>query len=122
MLLVGGVDSRGNLLNGTWAWNGATWEEQSVAAAPPARKAASMAGDDPRGTVLLFGGIDARGGFLNDTWTWDGASWDDRTPPVFLAGRGRASLAVDPASQSLGLFGGLGLRTPDNHFWDRDGR
>lgn len=56
------------LLNDTWTWDGSTWTQQSLGAAPPARFNASMAYDATSYELTLFGG-EAQGP-LGDTWVW----------------------------------------------------
>jgi len=82
-----------------------TWAQQSPAAAPPARSAASMAFHAPTGTVLLFGGS-GESGVLGDTWIWDGTTWSQLTPVTSPPARDSASMAFDAANGWLVLFGG----------------
>jgi hypothetical protein len=71
LVLFGGYNN--GYLGDTWAWNGATWEQQSPLASPPLRDSASTAYDPGTGQLVLFGGqANNSNGFLtylDDTWS-----------------------------------------------------
>jgi hypothetical protein len=129
VVLFGGTDRNGGILNDTWTWDGSAWTKATPAApapSPPARYGASMATDPTTGEVVLFGGTD-RSDFsdiLNDTWTWDGSAWTNATPaspaPSPTA-RWAASMASDPTSGEVVLLGGVdssGDILNDTWTWD----
>ena len=116
VLLFGGTDGNGNLLNDTWTWNGSAWTQQNPASSPPGRTQASMAYDTATATAVLFGGSSSLCGDCNDTWTWNGSTWaqvDDsgapgcsNTCPASPPGRYEASMAYAANRGVLVLFGG----------------
>jgi hypothetical protein len=84
LILFGGQSSDGQLLNDTWAWNGASWYEQSNQSplqSPSPREGAAMAYDGS-GDLVLFGGT--------------GAGAPGSTPP----GSSTTSLPVSPPGSS----------------------
>jgi hypothetical protein len=59
LILFGGLGADGQPLNDTWAWNGASWYEQTgslVAQSPGGREGAAMS-NDASGNLVLFGGL-----------------------------------------------------------------
>lgn len=79
VVLFGGVDAAGNLLDDTWVLTrppgGAPqWAVASPAARPSPRRDHAMVGAWHRGRVQLFGGEDATG-VRGDSWEWDGTTW-----------------------------------------------
>ena len=57
LILFGGIGAGGQLLNDTWAWNGASWNQPpNFLTSPPARQSAAMAYDGS-GNLVLFGGL-----------------------------------------------------------------
>jgi hypothetical protein len=114
LILFGGEGSAAQFLGDTWAWNGASWYQQSVPPgnpSPSARAAAAMAyaGGDH---LVLFGGTGMTGtaasAALADTWLWTSAGWvavattRAADPPA----RSGASIAFDQTSGQAMLFGG----------------
>ena len=91
LVLFGGTDPKGGLVNDTWTWNGSDWTQQHPASSPPARMEASLAYDAASGQFVLFGGKHSTGfntPDLNDTWIWTGSNWvqqHPRTAPVLSA-------------------------------------
>jgi hypothetical protein len=114
LILFGGEGPGDQLLGDTWAWNGASWYQQSVpsgGSSPSARAAAPMAytgGDD----LVLFGGtgLTASGAsaLLGDTWLWTGNGWSavSNLGAGGPAARSGASLAYDANQGEAVLFGG----------------
>jgi len=79
-------------LSDTWAFDGTTWSNLNIAAAPPARAAASMAAVGSE--LVLFGGH-LLTSFYGDTWIFDGSAWTPNpssSPPP----RDRASMTGLP--------------------------
>ena len=73
VLLFGGVQADGGLLNDTWTWNGVSWQQYPVEA-PPARGFAAAAFHPAQGAILLHGGRGEDATF-SDTWVWNGQTW-----------------------------------------------
>jgi hypothetical protein len=119
VVLFGGADSGGTVLNDTWTWDGINWTQQFPSASPPARGSnpPGMAYDPGTRTVVLFGGEPTYSSDLNDTWTWDGIAkiWTQHFPAVSPSPR-FAPMAHDGATGGVILFGG-GDAT-GNHFND----
>ncbi len=124
LILFGGEGPGGQLLGDTWAWNGASWYQQSVPSgdpSPSARSAAPMAftGGDH---LVLFGGtgLNASGtsSSLGDTWLWTSDGWSGvpsqgvGSPPA----RSGASLAFDANRGQAVLFGGESAGRPTSHY------
>lgn len=120
LILFGGVDINGNLLDDTWNWDGNTWTQLTPLISPPARAQAAMAFDQRTGQLILFGGFN--GGTLGDTWRWDGQLNTWIPVPVSNAPLPRrdASMAFDANSGNLILFGGIGNQT-FNDTWSWNG-
>ncbi len=85
LILFGGEGADGQLLHDTWAWNGASWYQESgppVSHAPSAREGAAMAYDGS-GDLVLFGGAGVAGsrpgGTVNPTTS---TSTTAAAPPV----------------------------------------
>jgi len=100
VMLFGGREESGALLNDTWAWNGTGWRElDSGRQGPSAIEGALMAWDEAaRSLVLVTPGTTGTGG---ETWTWNGSTWLRRTggdlPTTPIAGE----MAFDPVSRAL---------------------
>jgi len=74
VVLFGGTDDRGDVLQDTWEWDGVQWTPMPLAGDPPAPgRHPTMAFDPMLGRVVLFGGTDDTLG--TDRWAWDGAAW-----------------------------------------------
>lgn len=78
MVLVGGLDNRGNRSD-VWVLNGTTWvRDEAAGARLGERFGPSMTYDPVRQRVVLFGGKYSPGPKIpsEGTWTWDGSRWD----------------------------------------------
>ena len=89
LLVFGGIDNNGSLLNDLWKYNTVTgvWTELSTPSAPPAsggcgtapapRMNAAVVWDSLDQKVLLYGGLGAGNTYLGDFWSFDPAqlSW-----------------------------------------------
>ncbi len=146
LILFGGIDSTGQLLDDTWAWNGQSWTQLSPAQSPSARDGAAIAAD-PSGGLVLFGGMGSAPAatampdttsttlaaasvasaatsagsatVLGDTWTWSGTTWAPTSttgPPARTA----AALSTDSSHHQAVLFGGLagGVQLDDTWTWN----
>jgi hypothetical protein len=104
VLLFGGEDSSGTLLDDTWLFNTATntWGQITGSpSTPPARCAHAMAATTS-GDVLLFGGWDGSGNSLNDTWRYGPAALTITTTSL-----PNGAVGV-PYNQTLTATGGSG--------------
>ena len=103
--------------NGTWLWNGTTWDEQAPATSPSPRIEASMARTATG--VVLFGGYDGTN-YLADTWTWDGSTdtWTQQNPATSPPARDGATIAYYDGQ--VVLFGGYNGTSylGDTWIWD----
>ncbi len=123
IVLFGGIDSAGNLLNDTWTWDGTNWSEQFPAISPPGRQfeGQGMTYDDATGNVVLFGGL-AVTSYLGDTWTWNGIAktWTRHFPARSPSAR-RTMLAYDYVTRKVVLFGGDDTNGSLGETWTWDG-
>jgi serine/threonine protein kinase len=83
LLVFGGIDNKGNLLNDLWEYNAATgsWAEMSplttlsapgnCGAVPAPRKNAAVVWDSVDQKLLLYGGLGASNTYLSDLWSFD---------------------------------------------------
>jgi len=83
LLVFGGIDNRGNLLNDLWQYNTATgsWTELSppttqsapgrCGTTPAPRKNAAVVWDTVDQKLLLYGGLGAGNTYLGDLWSFD---------------------------------------------------
>jgi hypothetical protein len=104
VVLFGGQNDRGQLMNDTWEWNGGSWTRVSTSG-PSARSAHAMAFDSARGQVVLFGGGGSTGR-MADTWAWNGISWT-QVASTGPAARQLHAMAYDAARGQVVLFGGI---------------
>jgi len=120
VVLFGGENSKGTLLNDTWVWDGSSWTQKSPVHHPSARLAPAMAYDENNQQTVLFGGSTSGGALVNDTWLWDGTDWTQATPTHIPAVRYAQSMAYDGAEQRVVMFGGLGNPQilGDTWIWD----
>ena len=107
MVLFGGINTGGTLLNDTWTWNGTTWTQLTPSTSPPARYEQSMAWDPAAGQLILFGGINNSNTAMSDTWSWTGTNWVQLSPSASPTARGNDSLSYDPNSGGLILYAGV---------------
>ena len=89
----------------TWRWNGTTWAQMAVSAAPPARADATLTYDGDLGGDVLFGGH-GPSGVLGDTSLLTGSAWTGIHPTAPPGARSRAAASWDAQSHQLLVFGG----------------
>lgn len=109
VVMYGGVDADGDLLEDLWAWDGRAWRELPPdGEAPPPLNFHSMAYDARRGRVVLFGGcLDSECVAFNpDTYEWDGSSWHRRSGEGAGLPRIQAATTFDASSGSVFAYGG----------------
>jgi hypothetical protein len=126
LILFGGQEAGGQFNGYTWAWNGASWYEESPNSSPPPREAAALAADGSE--LVLFGGTGDAGPpadppatsgpapssttptsatptVLGDTWVWDGLNWTE-SDGAGPGARSGPAMSYDSAKHELVLFGG----------------
>lgn len=88
LLLFGGMQVSGagvEALGDVWQWDGAQWQQEASAPAPPPRFGHVLL-PVPRG-LLLFGGTRSGSALAASTWEWNGQTWSELQPPTTPAGR-----------------------------------
>jgi hypothetical protein len=117
VVLFGGRQPGGILLDETWEWNGASWLLRAPALRPPAREATAFIYSSHFGRSLLFGGLGLTG-LLDDAWSWDGTSWSSVALGPRPSPRNAPGLAHDGPASSLLLFGGWDLNASLGDTWE----
>ncbi|MEZ4364801.1 MAG: DUF4215 domain-containing protein [Kofleriaceae bacterium] len=123
VVMFGGTDVSGALLDETWEWTGAAWVQVLPRESPPARADAAMAYAPTLGGVILFGGGLAVGE-LRDTWRWDGAGWYPVESAARPSVRRAAAMAFDGRRGVVELCGGQVVGPPPqvrSDCWTLDG-
>src|SRR5207237_682690 len=98
VVLFGGLDHGGALLNATWLWDGSTWTPRSPPP-PPGLASGAMADDLTRGQSVLWAAA--------STWTWDGTDWTSQNSAHEPSQRQDVGMADDQARGQVVLFGGV---------------
>jgi hypothetical protein len=114
LILFGGQGADGQPLGDTWAWNGASWYQETdelVSHAPSAREGAAM-GYDGAGHLILFGGTGLSGASAPTTTTTTTTAPPTASSPAAPAG-GVTTAASAPASELTVLS--------DTWVWSGDG-
>lgn len=109
LLVFGGVDAQGRVLDDTWVFDGTQWQQISnpQADAPAARADAAMCHDAVGDRILLFGGRDpATGKVYADTWQLDANGWQVVGTSRPMTGRFGHAMGYLPGSKAVVLFGG----------------
>ncbi|MFM1873597.1 MAG: hypothetical protein RL398_3019, partial [Planctomycetota bacterium] len=111
VLLFGGfMLSAPFYMDGTWRWNGSTWNQLTTTNSPSPRAGARLVSNHLATTAVLYGG--SRSGAVGDTWSWDGVDWTladaglapgTSSPNVVLGG----AMAYDLLRGKVVLFGGV---------------
>ncbi|MBA2284205.1 MAG: hypothetical protein H0W02_01845 [Ktedonobacteraceae bacterium] len=110
-ILFGGLAQAGHsgqLLNDTWAWDGAEWSLLKPAASPEPRLGACMAYSVFHQHVVLFGGTSGESTF-GDTWLWHGTTWAKQSLSSGPPARAWAAMAFNHHTQQVVLTGGSGI-------------
>jgi hypothetical protein len=119
VLLFGGFDAGGTVLNDTWFWDGVTWLQQLGGAQPAARVSPGIGYDMVRQRVVLYGGQQLPGQ-LADTWEHDGTQWLQRTPAT-QPGPNSPLMAYDLASLRMVMVTHSGFVNMPVTTWEWDG-
>lgn len=95
LVVFGGEDAAGNVLDDTWEWDPGTntWTQITPISTPPARRFSSMA-ELPGAGIVMFGGWDDMGADLNDTWVYVGGTWNQLLPMSTPPARGHHHLVT----------------------------
>lgn len=106
VVLFGGLTYHGGtFLGDTWEYDGVTWTQRAVPAAPSPRAGCELAFDHTRNELLLFGGENAP----NDTWVWNGTRWLQLPTANAPSPRMHYAMASDPHAKQILLYGGRPL-------------
>ncbi len=106
LLVFGGKDDKGNLLDDTWVWKEGSWKELK-GKAPAPRQSHRLAFNSGDGTILLFGGSGVDGNGLSDTWLFKGDKWVKWEVGNQPSPRLQHTLSFDPERNVMVLFGGF---------------
>lgn len=107
VLLFGGRLADGEVVGGTWAWDGVAWLELDAGAnGPPPGEGGAMAWDDALGTMVLLTPTATSAGPSGQTWLWNGTRWTLVAGSDFPAGIVPIAAAFDTATSSLFAVGG----------------
>ncbi|HVT64513.1 MAG TPA: kelch repeat-containing protein [Mycobacteriales bacterium] len=112
VVLFGGVDSSGGLLDDTWEYgNSGAWVQYNESSRPAARGLAAMGYDSTTDQAVLFGGCAGTTTCFNDTWAYTAKHlWVNLSPPAAPPARQDATMSYDAATSSFVLFGGTPYR------------
>ncbi len=130
LLIFGGIDSQGNLLNDLWAYRPASnsWTNLTPlnpaaasdcsSSSPAPRMNAAMVWDSVDQEVLLYGGEGNDGSYLGDLWAYSPAkgSWT----ALACSGNGpgaRGGAGVAWNGSQMFILDGLGASGPLSDFW-----
>lgn len=130
LLVFGGVDNAGNLLNDLWSYSPGsnTWTSLTppnaatgacaTASSPSPRMNAAMVWDSVNQQVLLYGGQGSKNSYLSDLWSYSPAkaAWT----ALDCSGNGpgaRAGAGVAWSGTQMLILGGLGTAGPLEDFW-----
>ena len=106
LLVFGGKNESGEILNDLWSWNGSIWKKLNESG-PMARQSHRMALNTNNGDIFLFGGSNAQSESLNDTWIFSNNKWVEvkskNTPPPRL----QHTMTYDQERKKMVLFGGF---------------
>lgn len=124
VMLFGGREPSGTVVNDTWAWDGSTWARLDLGPAtprPPGWEFSGMAWDVAHQQMVLLTppNVGYAGG-TGVTWTWSGGGWDRRASAVAPPAEPSTAMAFDPATQTVLLvLSGLSPgASPSTWSWD----
>ncbi len=122
LVLFGGKNDDGELLNDTWIWNDIGWT-QLIIEGPDARQSHRIVSTEMG--VLLFGGSNHAGNSLSDTWLLSMEVWKKIDAPKYPPPRRQHALAFDQKKNKTILFGGFdridGEKKVYSDTWEFDG-
>ena len=100
-LLFGGLGPLGNVMGGTWLFNGVQWQKETPTNSPSPRAFASLIYDKSTNQMILFGGLiphSPNATVLNDTWIWNGSNWIQQNPTNSPSPRAAAAVSLSPVA------------------------
>ena len=106
LVVFGGKNNDGKLLNDTWAWKGGSWKRIKQDG-PPLRQSHRLVFNSDDGGIYLFGGSDADGKSLGDIWVFSNDRWKELKPSSSPPARRQHTLAYDRSRKRIVLFGGF---------------
>ncbi|MEM9548040.1 MAG: kelch repeat-containing protein [Bacteroidota bacterium] len=108
LVLFGGKNEDGILLNDVWVWNGIHWKQlEGGEPSPKPRQSHRMVFDSNTRDVFLFGGSDSSGQSLNDTWILRDNKWIKMNSTDIPPPRLQHTMAYDAQRKKVVLFGGF---------------
>lgn len=120
VLMFGGRNQSGTVLDELWEWRDHTWKALSAAPAP--RYGAMMFHDRVHDRVIVFGGNDASAVTTNTMWAWDGTQWSVLVPAHAPPARAFAMIAYHRVRDEAVMFGGeqtfFGTLQGDTWIWN----
>lgn len=108
VILHGGLGS-GGPRGETFAWNGTTWTQLTLATGVPARVFHDMTYSPTLGRIVLFGGSSggsASATFYGDTWVFDRTTWTQAMPTNPPSPRNGHVMDFDPGRGKVQSIGG----------------
>ncbi len=106
LLVFGGKNNEGDLMNDLWSWDGTHWKKISDTGPEP-RQSHRIVYNSTNGDVFLFGGSNIDKKALNDTWVYRNEKWielkSDTSPPARL----QHAMCYDHGRDKVVLFGGF---------------
>lgn len=106
LVVFGGKNNQGELLNDLWVWSGTSWTLLSNEGPSP-RQSHRIVFNSDTGDIFLFGGSNAAGQSLNDTWIFNKGKWTKLDMQDAPSPRLQHTLAYDQDRKKIILFGGF---------------
>lgn len=106
LLVFGGKNEAGQLLNDLWSWNGSVWSQLEVSGPAP-RQSHGFAFNSNTGEIFLFGGSNAEKQSLSDTWIYKDERWKEMHSSSVPPARLQHTLVHDSQRDKMILFGGF---------------
>ncbi len=104
---LGGTPQTGfSATNGTWAWNGSTWQQLTPSTVPSVRREAAIGWDAATSQLIIYGG--EASAELSDTWIWNATTnnWTQQAPKVSPGPLAYAPLVYDSTTGQMLLIAG----------------
>jgi hypothetical protein len=120
LVLLGGIDSYGTLLDDVWEYTSTGWGPSPSSFSPESRLT-RLVYDPVRHAVVMSGGLITTGEIPNDTWLFDGNRWNPRGAAGFSPNRWGYGATFDSTRQRIVLFGGF-VATAQSDTWLWDGQ
>ncbi|MDY8137282.1 kelch repeat-containing protein [Aquimarina sp. 2201CG5-10] len=116
LLVFGGKNENGDILNDLWSWNGNKWKKLSESGPIP-RQSHRMVFNSDNGDLFLFGGSNAQGLSLNDTWIFSNEIWIELKSKDVPPPRLQHTMAYDQQRKKVVLFGGFSKNGNDKFIY-----